>query len=269
VNFEKEAALALKAVSEGARIVGDRPERVSVTTKQSFRDVVTEFDKKIERRVGEILAESGYPVVGEESFDETSAREPSGMFWAVDPIDGTANFVAGIPYYGISVGLVRGGTDARVGAVALPALRELYFTHGDEVAFRNGKALPPIDRRDLAQSLVAGGFAGPKGDEKERALLYKLFGELNDRSRGALRLGSAAANLCYVASGQLQVAYGFNASIWDVAGGLAIAGRAGCVVRCARAPGKARVHYLAGGETAVSEALEVIRKVGLGEAFAS
>jgi len=267
MNFEKEAALALRAVSEGARIAGERPERLSIQTKQSFRDVVTEVDRQIEERMSVILGEGAYPVVGEEHFESGTETEPEGLYWAVDPIDGTANYVAGIPYYGISAGLVSNGTDARVGAVALPALRELYFTHGDEVAFRNGRALPPVDRRELSQSLVAGSFSGAKGDPAERALLYRLFGEFNERSRGALRLGSAAANFCYVASGQLQLVYGFHAAIWDVAGGLAIASRAGCVVRCVRAPGRARVHYIAGGATAVEEALEIIVGVGLGEVF--
>jgi myo-inositol-1(or 4)-monophosphatase len=161
-------------------------------------------------------------------------------FWLVDPIDGTVNFANGVPYFAISAGLWEGG-GFRVGAVSLPAFKELFFTHGDEAAFLNGRRLKVRPAR-IDEALVGVSFPGRATAEKQDP--YGMFGRVNEATRGCLRLGSAAALVCLVACGRLQGAYGFGAKIWDVGGALAIALRAGAEVRFRRHPGGPLIDYV-------------------------
>jgi fructose-1,6-bisphosphatase/inositol monophosphatase family enzyme len=130
------------------------------------------------------------------------------------------------------VGLWEGGS-FRVGAVSLPAFKELYFTHGDEAAFLNGQRLK-VEPATVGEALI--GASLPSRPPEGRPSQYETFGRVNDATRGCLRLGSAAALVCLVAGGRLQGAYGIATKMWDVAGALAVAQRAGAEVsiRCSR-----------------------------------
>lgn len=261
ILWERESELALRAVALAAQHLQDSQGRSVVSTKESFRDVVTEADRTVSRMIEGTLAASGLAILDEEA-SAAATRLPSGSaFWAVDPIDGTANFASGLPFYGSSIGLCR-GNDFLTGAVALPQMRELFFTHGDRGAFLNGKALQ-ISDASLENCLLASSFSGTSSDRTQRALQFEAFGALNEASRGALRLGSAATNLCFLAAGRLQVAYGFHAQVWDVAGGLAVAQQAGCVLRTGWLSGTTRLHYIAGAPTAVSQAESILKRLGL------
>jgi myo-inositol-1(or 4)-monophosphatase len=258
IQWEYESELALKAVSSGGEFTLDRPDRFKVSTKESLRDVVTELDVQIEKHITKILAPSKIQIIGEEGSQPNDSLPANELYWAVDPIDGTANFVSGLPYYGVSVGLCQ-GNDFLVGAVSLPALKELFFTHGDRGAFLNGKPIRIADAA-LAQSLVGVSFAGAKGDQNYRARQYEFFGLVNDSSRGSLRLGSAAANICYVASGRLQAAYGLDARIWDIAGALAVAKQAGGTVMTRPGSSPSRINYIVGSASAAREIQELALK---------
>lgn len=243
IRWEYEAERALRAVYEGGLVCnerfGDRPgampgPALSITTKESARDVVTETDRRIEHHIRTLLAPCGHPVLGEEGQGENAVFPPAAgqPVWLVDPLDGTANFVAGMPWFAVSVGLWCDGVCV-TGAVSLPATRELFFTHGDHGAFLNGKPLKTGagNGTGLEEALIAASFSGTRGDPELRARHYALFGYLNDAGRGCLRLGSTAANIVQVAAGRLHAAYGLGARLWDAAGGLAVARQAGCALR--------------------------------------
>ena len=132
-------------------------------------------------------------------------------FWAVDPIDGTVNFINGLDIFCISVGLCQ-ESQFMLGAVAFPRSQKLYCTIGSDDAFLNGKPLQ-YHPRNIDEALIAVSFSGKKVDTTKRNKEYQLFGEINDISRGCTRFGSAAANICFTASGELQAAYGFNAKM--------------------------------------------------------
>lgn len=252
LNWELESELALKAVSAGGDLILDRSEKPSISIKESLRDVVTELDLRIEVHIAAILKTSGHPIIGEESFKPGMSLPPrTSTYWLVDPIDGTANYVAGMPFYAISAGLWAADNFA-TGAVSLPAFKEFFFTYGDHGAYLNGKAIQSQDAQ-LKHSLVAAGFSGSDGDAQFRQRQYEMFGLINDSSRGCMRLGSAASNLCYVASGRLQACYGVHNQLWDVAGGIAVALRAGCKVLFQQLLGSTRVNYIVGGPTVVDE----------------
>jgi len=125
----------------------------------------------------------------------------------------------------VSAGLCVGSAFA-VGAVCLPALTELYFTQDDQISYLNGrpqKVAPAL----YEKSLIAVSFSGKRGDPEARKRQYQVFGALNDETRGCLRTGSAAINICYVSANRLQAALGYAAKLWDVAGALAVARCAG------------------------------------------
>lgn len=217
---------ALEAVSAAEELLAGPVDRTVVAAKGSRRELVTGLDLQLEKLLTERLSATGIAVVGEESFGPQSSFDPAGETWLVDPIDGTVNFASGLPYYGVSVGLFSQGRFA-AGAVSLPAFKELYFTYGagspaGTSAFLGGRRLRAEPSR-LDDALVGASFPsrGP-------AQLYTLFGKVNERTRGVVRLGSAAAMICQVACGRLQAVYGFSAKAWDVAGGLAVARAAGC-----------------------------------------
>ena len=225
-----ESELALKSVSTSAEIIEERwYEGLGHRTKGSWRDLVTELDIDIEKKIKEILGEIDYKIIGEESTKgrklDIDSQKP---VWFVDPIDGTTNLVSSIPFYSTSVGLSVNSVFP-VGAVAVPALKEIFFTLGDKGSFMNSRSLK-VASADLKNSLISVGFSGDGQNNDKRKQEYDFFGMLNDKSRGCLRLGSAAVNACYVACGRLQATYAISNKIWDIAGGLAIAQAADCKV---------------------------------------
>lgn len=254
IRFEREAEFALRAVSLAGELTLDRPERLTTTAKESARDIVTEVDLRAEKLIRAELAPLGHAIIAEESFDLEKDRFPEeGTVFVVDPVDGTANYASGLSLYAVSVGLVQGGVCV-AGAVAVPAHKELFFTHGDRGAYLNGRALKVRGEGTLQSALVAVTFSGKQGEATKRAREFSLFGKVNDASRGCLRLGSAAVNVCYVAAGRIQAAYGYNAKLWDVAGALALAAGSGCRVVIHRKPGSVMLDYVV-GVPAVVEAL--------------
>jgi len=251
-KFKKETKLAIEAVMEGERIcnLSYSPEIVNI--KESLRDISTIVDLEIEKSIIEKLSESKYPILAEESSHNLKPKiDFMKPYWAVDPIDGTVNFINGLDIFCISIGLCQDNSFL-LGAIAFPLYRKLYSTMGPKVAFLNGKPLIHKHRK-IEEALISASFSGKNFDSKKRNNEYELFGEINDLSRGCLRLGSAAANICFTASGELQAAYGFNAKIWDVAGAISVATASGCSSIIEISKESNSISYIVGSKTIVSE----------------
>jgi len=260
--WEQELALAATAASKGAEIALNSALNLDIQIKESKRDIVTAVDLHIQAALTELLTDSAIPVLGEEDIAGSSyAIDDHILRWVIDPIDGSVNFANQLDYYAVSIGLCR-GLDYLLGAVSLPKLGELYLSHAPDFSQLNGKTLKH-EHRSAETSLVAGSFSGFAGDPVLRQAQYQLFGALNDATRGCLRLGSTAVNLCFVASNRLQLAYGFNAKIWDVAGGLAVAQAAGCHVIVVPSGDQFSVDYMAGSRDTVALALKLAIEHGL------
>jgi len=262
MKWLKESELALRAVSSSADMLEETQiEGIAIRTKGNPRDIVTEIDIALEEKIRVILSSSGHHIIGEETFKDKFADVPSsGPVWFIDPIDGTTNFISAIPYYSTCVGLVE-SSKFLVGAVAIPAFKEIYFTLGDEGSFRNGKALK-VGTSDLTRSLVVAGFSGSPDNAETRKKEYELFGKINDSSRGCLRLGSASVNICNVTAGRLGAAYALSNKIWDVAGAISVAVQAGCRVYLER-KGKVNINYVVGAPGAADEIAEQLGKMNL------
>ncbi|MCB0369197.1 MAG: hypothetical protein KDD45_07005 [Bdellovibrionales bacterium] len=255
VQHESDSKLALSIVSEAGSIATRNRDRNVSNTKDSYRDIVTDVDLEIERFIFSKLETSHYQIIGEESFYNNNGKyaisKPDEAVWYVDPIDGTTNFANGLDHFAISIGLITQNAFL-VGAINIPMAKELYFTYGTDRAFVNGKKLAFTKNNKLKDSLVSVNFSSKEKDSFARENQYKIFGKINDSSRGCIRLGSAAVNLCYTASGKIDATYGLDIPLWDVAAGLTIAEKAGCKIWFEQTS-NLRCNFIVGTETNISE----------------
>ena len=210
--------------------------------KETSRDTVTNIDLALHSMICRDLAESNIPVFSEEGLPREKTQE---LYWIIDPIDGTTNMISGIPFFGISLGLVESKVFA-VGAFGMPATKEIFYTAGPASAYRNEARMRVVEK-ELRKCLIGVCFSSKGGlGSVSRKEEFQVFQELNDSSRGCLRLGSAGCTICYVASGKLGAAFGVSVKSWDVAASLAIAKAAGCDVRVADGDVPENLHFIAG-----------------------
>jgi myo-inositol-1(or 4)-monophosphatase len=217
-------ALALETAREAGRlVVGMREQGVDVAgTKSSPIDVVTEADQASEELIRQRLlgARPDDGFLGEEGDDIAGT---SGIQWIVDPIDGTVNYLYGLPHYAVSIAAARG--DEIVAAVVLsPVTAVEYAATLGAGATRNGEPIEVRRPSPLDQSLIGTGF----GYETEvRARQAQAVARMLPRVRDIRRIGSCALDLCAVASGQLDGYVEEGPHIWDYAAGGLIAIEAG------------------------------------------
>lgn len=246
--------VALGAVLAGAKIADAASGSQVVSHKGNLRDIVTQTDIDISGLLEKKLGATGLPVMSEENY--RLEKTTPDVFWIVDPIDGTANFAHGLPQYAVSVGLVEHG-EFKLGVVCAPALNELFFTLNSGRALLNGQPFSHVHRLQ-ADSLVAASFSA-----EAPQLYYAMFQHVNESTRGCLRTGSAALNICWAAVGKLQAAYGFQSKLWDVAGALAIARAAGCEIKIRHAPNALTLDYCVGSQDVVRHVTSLAQENGL------
>jgi myo-inositol-1(or 4)-monophosphatase len=215
------------AVGAG-ELIQSGPERADeqIQTKSSPTDVVTAMDHASERflaaELGRLRPHDG--VLGEEG---TSRGGTSGVRWVVDPIDGTVNYLYGLPWYAVSVAAEVNGVVV-VGVVHNPANGELFSAARGGGAWLGDQRLSCSDESSLAQSLVSTGFGYDAARRREQAAVTAV---LLPHVRDLRRMGSAALDLCQVAAGRLDAHYEQGLSPWDYAAGALIAAEAGAQVR--------------------------------------
>lgn len=189
-------------------------------------DLVTQYDLQIEALLAPRLAEAfpGYTVVGEESG--TAPLFPGKAIY-IDPIDGTTNFVHGIPFCAISVGIWEAGAPV-AGVVYNPVLDECFAAGAGKGATLNGETLRVGGTETLTNALIATGFPYTKVERGEDfEWVMRSMRTLLPETRDIRRLGSAALDLCYVARGTFDGFYEVNLKPWDVAAGILIVQEAG------------------------------------------
>jgi myo-inositol-1(or 4)-monophosphatase len=195
--------------------------RTSVATKSTSTDMVSEVDHESEALiVARILAaRPGDAVLGEEGGERPGS---SGVRWIVDPLDGTTNYLYGIPSYAVSIGCEVDGTVV-AGAVYDAAHDALYSAALGRGAFRDGEPIRVSTQTALGRALIGTGFAYESSFRAEQAaLLGRIIGQVRDVRRS----GSAALDLCAVACGRLD-AYYETLMPWDLVAGALIVEEAG------------------------------------------
>lgn len=214
-----------QAARAGGAVLLDWQGRFAVREKGPS-DLVTEADLASQQEVKRILL-GKYPdhaFVGEEGFGST----PEGYEyrWIVDPLDGTVNYVHGLPNYCVSVALERRG-EIVAGTIYVPVTGDCYTAELGKGAWLNGKPMASSGCSELSQALVAASFP-PKVKRGDAEL--EDFIEVLQECQAIRRFGSAALNLCYVASGKLDGFWSTNIHIWDVAAGILLVREAGGIV---------------------------------------
>jgi myo-inositol-1(or 4)-monophosphatase len=217
---ERAGALLLERFSAGAA--------GAVTTKSSPTDPVSEADTAAERAIRAVLAAQrpDDAVVGEEG-DDLEGR--SGLRWVVDPLDGTVNFLYGLPAWTVTLACQDASGATLAGVVFDPGRAELFAATADGPWTRNGVELPPPQRAtSLAQALVGTGF-GYSADRRARE--GQIAARVLTVARDLRRTGSAAMDLAWTACGRLDAFYERGLNPWDAAAGMLICSRAGLSVR--------------------------------------
>ncbi|MCO1657727.1 inositol monophosphatase family protein [Pseudonocardia humida] len=201
----------------------------SVSTKSTPTDVVTASDVAVETLIRGRLAElrPGDAVAGEEQGGALAAASGSGVCWVVDPIDGTVNFLYGMPWYAVSVAAVRDGRSV-AGAVVEPASGRLWSAAAGGGATCDGRPLRVSGASDVALSLLGTGFSY---SAERRSRQVAMIGGLLPLVRDVRRTGSAALDLCAVAAGWVDAYLEHGTNWWDWAAAALIAAEAGAVVR--------------------------------------
>ncbi|MDQ6696595.1 MAG: inositol monophosphatase [Actinomycetota bacterium] len=226
---EPAALLALArplAEEAGTRLVASLARaRVSVLTKSSATDVVTEMDQAIEALIVESILRVR-PEDGIEGEEGASRPGTSGVRWHIDPIDGTVNYVHGIPGFCVSIAAELDGAVV-AGVVASPLHREVFTATRGGGAFCNDAPIRCSTGTDLALALVGTGFSY-RSDRRARQA-YVLTHVL-PRVADIRRVGSAAIDLCWVACGRYDGYFETGPSTWDYAAGALVAAEAGAVV---------------------------------------
>ena len=219
--------LALDAARQAAQLVEAAAARgVSVAaTKSSDVDVVTEADRASERLIREVLlaARPDDAVLGEEGDDVVGT---TGVRWVVDPIDGTVNYLYGIPQYAVSIAAEVDG-EVVAGVVLNAATGSEWTATLDGPALRDGRPLAVRAHVPLSQRLVATGFnydAAMRADQA--SALVRLLPQVRD----IRRLGACSLDLCAVAEGWVDAYVEEGVNLWDHAAGGLVAQRAGARV---------------------------------------
>ena len=186
-------------------------------------DFVSHVDKSAEMQLVEVLSkllpESGF--IAEEG---TSKKKGEIYNWIIDPLDGTTNFIHGIPCFAISIALRR-NEELVLGVIYEINLDECFYAWEGSNAFLNGKEIHVSIAATLADSLIATGF--PYYDYTRMDDYMKLFNYFMKHTHGLRRLGSAATDLAYVACGRFDGFYEYSLQPWDVAAGAFIVKQAG------------------------------------------
>jgi myo-inositol-1(or 4)-monophosphatase len=226
--------LARSVAREAAELVARRrAEGVQVAaSKSTVVDIVTDADREAESLIRGRLAaarpDDGF--FGEESGAEGGA---SGLTWLVDPIDGTVNYLYGIPHYAVSIAVVEGDPDPLTwrgiaGCVINPAIGEEFTGLAGAGAWLGEHPLRVEEPESLAVSLINTGFAY---DATVRGEQGRIVAELLAQVRDIRRLGTASLDLCFVAAGRANAYFERTLSPWDHAAGAIIAREAGAVVK--------------------------------------
>ena len=222
--------IAIKAARGAGAIINRASldlDRLQVNTKAP-NDFVTEVDHAAEASIIETLlgAYPGHGILAEESGSTRGAKD-SDYVWIIDPLDGTTNFIHGLPTYAVSIALAF-RNQIQQAVVYDPARNDLFFASKGRGAFLNDRRLRVSKRTRMAEALIGTGFPFRKGDDVDRYV--RLFTAVMKSCAGLRRPGAAALDLCYVAAGWYDAFFETGLSPWDVAAGSLLVTEAGGLV---------------------------------------
>jgi myo-inositol-1(or 4)-monophosphatase len=215
---------------------------------KGMHDLVSYVDKESETRIiaalQTILPESGF--IAEEG---TSSKHGERFNWVIDPLDGTTNFIQGLPLYCVSIGLLD-GDELVVGVVYEVGRDECFYAWKDGGAYLNDEPIHVSNRDNIHDALLATGFPYSEFSRMGEYIDFLKWAMMN--ARGVRRLGSAAADLAYVACGRFDAFWEYDLKPWDVAAGALLVKEAGGTVT----DYKGGTNYLFGKEIVAANGLQ-------------
>jgi len=220
--LRKETVLIVKEIGCALRIERESFNASHVETK-GHNDFVTLFDKQTEKRLVEKLS-ALLPSAGFIVEEQTSQKRSDVLNWIIDPIDGTTNFIHGLPIFALSVALVHENRLV-VGVVYEVGADECFSAFEGGGAFLNGQPIAVSQTHLVADSLIATGF--PYNNYSKMEPFMESLQFFMEHSHGLRRLGSAATDLAYVACGRFDAFYEYDLKPWDVAAGALLVKEAG------------------------------------------
>jgi len=190
---------------------------------KGVHDFVTYVDKISEKRIVKELSR----ILPEASFiveENTISNLEKQLVWVVDPLDGTTNFIHGIPCFSISIALMR-DKEVIMGVVYDIMREECFYSWGEGKSWLNDKEIKVSINKTIEDSVIGTGF--PSRDYSRIDDYMRILKILFDRAHGVRRFGSAAIDLCYVACGRFDIFFEYGLSPWDIAAGSFIVSQAG------------------------------------------
>lgn len=216
----------IKVLEESGEFLIKNFKSIKKIKKKREFDFVSEIDYQSEEIIKSGL--KGFfpdiPFIGEESFEEK--RLPD-RFFIVDPLDGTANYIRGIPNFSISCAYVE-NMEIKVGSVYLPFYKDFYWAIKGRGSYKNGERIYTSKRKSLKDSLIATGF--PFRNKELTQQYGEIFKVIFPKIIDLRRMGSAAQDLVYVAEGIFDGFFEYKLSFWDIAAGSLIVEEAGGIV---------------------------------------
>ncbi len=224
--------IAIKAARRAGQIINRASNDIDllkVAAKQP-NDFVTEVDRAAEAAIIEMLQEAypAYGILAEESGQSAGRGAGSSDFqWIIDPLDGTTNFIHGLPQYAVSIALAKNGVVEQA-VVFDPNRNELFTASKGAGAFLNERRIRVSRRIKLQDALIGTGFPYRMFDKID--LYLDIFKELAQKTAGQRRPGAASLDLAYVACGRYDGFWEFGLSPWDMAAGALLISEAGGLV---------------------------------------
>jgi myo-inositol-1(or 4)-monophosphatase len=226
-SIERDVIELSREVGEFIRTEGASFDLSRIEQKEGFNNLVSYVDKEAERRIvkalQKILPEAGY-ITEEGTVEQSQQNEYN---WIIDPLDGTTNFLHGLPIFAISIGLTK--KDKTVLGIVHHVIRNECFhaVEGDN-AYCNDQIIKVSPIKNLSESLLATGFPYYHFDKQD--VYLDIIKEFLLKTHGIRRLGSAAIDLAYVACGRIEGFFEYKLNPWDVAAGTFIVQQAGGIV---------------------------------------
>ncbi len=190
---------------------------------KGFNDLVSYVDKEAEKQLVTQL-QAIFPEAGFITEEGTNTTRGETYNWVIDPLDGTTNFIHGLPVFAVSIGFME-QDEVVLGVVYEVNRKESFYAYKGGGAFCNGVVLKVSGAPTLSASLISTGFPYYQFDLIDRYL--NIMKSLMQKTHGLRRLGSAAVDLCYVAAGRSEGYFEYNLNSYDVAAGVILVQEAG------------------------------------------
>lgn len=221
--------IAIKAARSAGQIIArnvDRIDRLAIDTKKHANDLVTSVDKACEAEIINIVRKA-YPDHGflAEESGETSGTNVNQVIWIIDPLDGTLNFVHGVPHFCVSIAVQAKGI-VEHGVIYNPITDELFCATKGSGAQLNDRRIRVSECKNIGTALICTGFAFRMSGESIETSIARV-GNVLQHCGDLRRTGSAALDLAYVAAGRFDGYWEVGLNAWDVAAGALLVREAG------------------------------------------